>query len=146
MTYFNKIRIQWTDEVHIDESWDSENVDECGLYFITRKYVRNGIEKQMPLYVGITTRNFYKRLCEHFQCDSKWTNAYGRKYIQFGKIHIYKEDTYDLKALLIDVESDIINKIEEEHPNELLNVQQKNSSNYHYNLEIFHENNEWLEE
>ena len=88
MAYYNKITISWTKEINIDESWDSENVEEYGLYFITRKYMRNGIEKQVPLYVGITTRNFYKRLCEHYRCNSKWVDAYGRKFIQFGKIHI----------------------------------------------------------
>ena len=40
----------------------------------------------------------------------------------------------------------IIEEVEEKHPNELLNVQQKNSYNYHYNLEIIHKNNDWLEE
>ena len=106
--------------------------------------MRNGIEKQVPLYVGITTRNFYKRLCEHYRCNSKWVDAYGRKFIQFGKIHIYREDTYDLKSLLTDVESMIIEEIEERYPNEMLNVQQVKSCNYHYNLEVFHENNKWL--
>lgn len=144
MAYRNKITIEWTKEAHIDESLDSEDVEEYGLYFITRKYVRNGVEIQKPLYVGITTRNFYKRLCEHYRCNSKWTDAYGRKYIKFGKIHIYREDKYDLKSLLTDVESMVIEEIEEHHPNELLNVQQINSYNKHYNLEIYHENNRWL--
>ena len=146
MTYYNKIIVNWTDEVHIDESWDSENVEEYGLYFISRKYVRNGVEKLKPLYIGITTRTFYQRLSEHYRCDSRWVEAYGRKYIKFGKIHIYREDKYDLKSLLTDVESMIIEEVEEKHQNELLNVQQKNSYNYHYNLEIMHKNIEWLEE
>ena len=144
MTYYHKITVNWTEEIHIDESWDSEKVEEYGLYFISRKYVRNGIERQMPLYVGVTTRNFYKRLSEHYRCDSKWVDAYGRKYIQFGKIHIYREDKYNLKSLLTDVESMIIEEIEEQYPNELINVQQKNSYNYHYCLDIFNKNNKWL--
>ena len=146
MTYYNKITVNWSEEFHIDESWDSENVDEYGLYFISRKYVRNGIEKHMPLYVGITTRNFYKRLSEHYRCNSQWTDAYGRKYIQFGKINIYREDKYDLQSLLTDIESNIIEEIEKQYPNELINVKQINSYNYHYNLDIFHKNNKWLKE
>lgn len=144
MTYYNRVKVNWSEEVHIDESWEDDNIEESGLYFIVRRYVRNGIEWESPLYVGITTRNFYDRLNEHFKNNAKWLQAYGRKYIKFGKVSIYNKDKYELKSLLTDIESSIIEEVEQEWPGELLNIQQKGSYNYHYNLYIDHINNDWM--
>ena len=108
MAYYNKVKVNWSRAVHVDESWNSDNVEDFGLYFITRRYIRNGIEWESPLYVGITTRNFYVRLNEHFKNNARWLQAYGRKYIKFGKISIYNKDRYKLKSLLTDIESLII--------------------------------------
>ena len=146
MTYYNKVKVNWSRAVHIDESWDSNRIEECGLYFIVRRYIRNGVEWESPLYVGITTRNFYIRLNEHFKHNSKWLQAYGRKFIKFGKISIYNIGRYELKSLLTDIESSIIAQVEKEYPGELLNIQQKGSYNHHYNLFIEHINNAWLRE
>ena len=144
MTYYNKVKVNWSRAVHIDESWDSDNVEGFGLYFITRRYIRNGIEWESPLYVGITTRNFYVRLNEHFKNNAKWLHAYGRKYIKFGKISIYNKDRYKLKSLLTDIESLIIERVEDKYPGELLNIQQKGSYQSHYLLDPQHIHNKWV--
>jgi hypothetical protein len=146
MPYYHKITITWGDESFIDEAWDDSNIDESGLYFITRKYIRNGQETERLLYVGVTTRNFYTRLSEHLRNNSEWSQAYGRKYIRFGTVNMYKLDTYDYFKLLTDVETKIIQDLEEKHPGELLNRQQMSTYNFNYNLEINHINNEWLTE
>lgn len=146
MPYYHKITVTWSEESLIDEAWDDSNIDESGLYFITRKYIRNGFEKESLLYVGVTTRNFYTRLSEHLRSNAEWSQAYGRKYIRFGTVNIYKLDIYDYFKLLTDIESQIIQDLEEKHPGELLNHQQKNSYNFNYDLEIHHINNDWLED
>ncbi len=130
--------------MHVDEAWDYDDVKENGLYFITRRYIRNGKEKEAPLYVGRTVRSFYKRLKEHFKDNAKWTRAYGRKYISFGRVSMYRIDKYNMVDLLSDIESEIIQDLDNDYPDELLNKQQKNSSSYHYNLYIEHIDNEWL--
>ena len=145
MPYYNKVKVNWTSPSHIDEAWESEEVNEKGLYFITRRYIRNGVEKEAPLYVGVTIRSFYKRLQEHFRDNTKWTQSYGRKFIRFGTISIYRPDKYDMFDLLTEIETQIIQDLDNDYPNELINRQQKNYHNDKYNLFIIHMNNKWLE-
>lgn len=145
MTYYNKVKIIWSPEVHINEAWDAEEINNLGLYFITRHYIRNGEEWESPLYVGVTTRSFYKRLKEHLNDNTKWTQAYGRKYISFGTISIYRLDKYNLFDLLTEIETEIIQDLEKDYPNELINTSQKKYHNDKYNLYIEHVNNSWLE-
>lgn len=145
MPYYNKVKVYWSSPNHIDEAWDAEEAHEMGLYFITRRYIRNGLEIESPLYVGVTTRSFYKRLREHFRDNAKWTQSYGRKFISFGTISIYNPDKYDMFALLTEIETQIIQDLDNDYPNELINRQQKNSHNDRYNLFITHLNNDWLE-
>lgn len=146
MPYYHKITVTWSNESLIDEAWDDSNIEESGLYFITRKYIRDGVEWECLLYVGVTTRNFYTRLSEHLRNNAKWNQAYGRKYIRFGTVNIYKLDTYDYFKLLTDVETQIIQDLEAQHPNELINQQQKKSYKANYDLDIRHINNDWLNE
>ena len=54
MAYYHKVKIYWSPEILINEAWDAEDIKNMGLYFITRKYIRNGQELEYPLYVGIT--------------------------------------------------------------------------------------------
>ncbi|MDD5974591.1 MAG: GIY-YIG nuclease family protein [Bacteroidales bacterium] len=146
MAYYHKVKIYWSPEILINEAWDAEDIKNMGLYFITRKYIRNGQELEYPLYVGITTRSFYKRLKEHFRDNSKWTQSYGRKYICFGTVSIYKPDKYNISDLLTEIETQIIQDINEKYPNELLNKKQINNHDDKYYLSIYHLNNSWLEE
>lgn len=146
MTYYNKVKVNWTSPSQIDEAWEAEEVDENGLYFITRRYIRNGVEKESPLYVGVTTRNFYKRLSEHYRNNTKWTQSYGRKFISFGTVSIYRRDKYNLFDLLTEIETQIIQDLDNDYPNKLINRQQKNSHNDKYNLFIMHLNNKWLKD
>lgn len=146
MAYYNKVKILWSPEILINEAWDAEVINENGLYFITRKYVRNGQECESPLYVGITKRSFYKRLKEHFRDNSTWTQSYGRKYICFGTVSIYRPDKYNMSDLLTEIETQIIQDINKEHPNKLLNQKQINNHDDKYYLSIHHLNNSWLEE
>ena len=44
MTYYNKVKVNWSPEVLIPEAWDADNITKMGLYFITRRYIRNGEE------------------------------------------------------------------------------------------------------
>lgn len=145
MTYYNKVHVWWSEPIHLDESFDSEMCSGNGLYFITREYIRNGTLQEYPLYVGITTRCFYSRLSEHLSTNSKWIESYGRKTIRFGKISIYNLQRYELFRLLNDIESQIIQDVEEDYPGRLINRQQKNTYNYNYNLFIQHHNNIWLD-
>lgn len=144
MAYYYKANVHWTTAFHIDEAWDEEDVNNNGLYFITRRYFRNGEEVERPLYVGITTRNFYTRLNEHYKNNAKWAQSYGRKYIRFGTVSIYRQDLYDLFDLLTEIETDIIQELDMKYPDELLNKQQKRSHSDRYDLLITHFNNEWL--
>ena len=144
MKYYNKVKVNWSTEVLINEAWDADNITDMGLYFITRRYIRNGEELEFPLYVGITTRCFYKRLKEHLRDNTKWTQAYGRKYISFGKISIYRPDKYNMFDLLTEIETQIIQDLERDYPDELINKQQKHSHDDKYNIHIEHLNNAWL--
>lgn len=146
MTYYNKVKVNWSIPSHIDEAWDGEDANEKGLYFITRRYIRNGIEKESPLYVGVTTRSFYKRLREHYRDETKWTRAYGQKFISFGTISIYREDKYDMFDLLTEIETQIIQDLDNDYPGKLINRQQKKSHDDKYNLFIIHLNNDWLKD
>ena len=145
MAYYNKVKVNWSPEIHINEAWEAEDINEMGLYFITRRYYRNGEEWESPLYVGITTRSFYRRLKEHLKTNTKWTQAYGRKYISFGTVSIYRIDKYNLFDLLTEIETQIIQDLDNDYPNELINRQQKNTHDDKYNLYIEHLNNSWLE-
>jgi hypothetical protein len=144
MPYYHKITVTWGKASLIDEAWDDSNIDENGLYFITRKYIRNGVEVEKLLYVGITTRDFYTRLSEHLRNNSEWSQAYGRKYIRFGTVQAYKLDTYDYKSLLTDLETQIIQSLNKKYPGELLNIQQVDSYTYNYDLDVQHLHNSWL--
>lgn len=147
MVYYNKVKVYWGPEMHINEAWDAENIiNETGLYFITRRYIRNGEEKKSPLYVGVTTRSFYKRLKEHFRDNTKWTQAYGRKYISFGTISVNSPYKYNMFDLLTEIETQIIQDLDKDYPNELINRQQKSTHEDKYNLFIKHFNNTWLED
>lgn len=142
--YYNKVKVFWSPQLHINEAWDADDINEMGLYFITRRYIRHGEEWEAPLYVGITTRSFYKRLKEHLRDCTKWTQTYGRKYICFGSISIYRPDKYNMFDLLTEIETQIIQDVENDYPNELLNKQQKHFHQDKYCLDIYHINNEWL--
>ena len=146
MAYYHKVYVHWTDPVHINESYGLPSIEENGIYMITRKYIRNNIEWEALLYIGITTRSFYTRLSEHFMCNSIWCSAYGKKHIRLGSISIYKKSSYNLKYLLTDIESIIIQDLNNLYPCELLNIQQVASYTPHYNINITHINNDWLEE
>ena len=111
---------------------------------IIKEYGKNEQDTGSPeVQVALLTARI-NELNEHFKNNAKWLQAYGRKYIKFGKVSIYNKDKYELKSLLTDIESSIIEEVEQEWPGELLNIQQKGSYNYHYNLYIDHINNDWV--
>lgn len=144
MPYRHKVHIQWTRPAHIDELSGIPSVKERGVYMITRKYIRNDVEWEKLLYVGITTRSFYQRLSEHFSNNSEWCSSYGKKYIRFGTISLYNQYLYDSKKLLTDVETKIIQSLNDTYPGELINIQQVSTYNSNYYLDIYHHNNGWL--
>lgn len=144
MSHYNKVKVYWTRPVHVDESSNVPCIGKYGVYMITRKYVRNDVTWEVLLYVGITTRSFYKRLSEHLHNESKWCSAYGKKYIRFGIVSMYNMDKFIPKKLLTDIETNIIHNLNQAYPDELINIQQVSSYNYNYNLNIRHFNNGWL--
>lgn len=144
MPYKHTVSILWTRPALINEAYGISSIDDCGVYLITRKYIRNDVEWEALLYVGITTRSFYRRISEHFQTNSKWCSAYGKKYIRFGTIFIYNLNHYNQKKLLTDIETNIIQNLNSTYPNELINIQQVSTYNTNYFLEIHHYNNSWM--
>lgn len=62
----------------------------------------------------------------------------------FGKISIYRPDKYNMFDLLTEIETQIIQDLESDYPDELINNQQKHSHDDKYNLYIEHLNNAWL--
>lgn len=144
MPYRHRVHIRWTRPVHIDEFSGISSVNDCGVYLITRKYIRNDVEWEVLLYVGITKRSFYQRLSEHLRCNSKWCASYGKKYIRFGTISLYKQNLYDTNKLLRDIETKIIQSLNDIYPGELINIQQVSAYNPNYCLDIYHHNNGWL--
>lgn len=144
MPYHHKVHIRWTRPIHIDETFGTSSVNDYGVYMITRKYTRNDIEWEVLLYVGITTRSFYQRLSEHLRFNSKWCSSYGKKYIRFGSVFMYNLHLYDTKRLLTDIETNIIQNLNNVYHGELINIQQVSSYNSNYYLDICHHNNGWL--
>lgn len=144
MPYQHKVHIRWSRPINIDETCGISTKYDNGIYMITRKYIRNDEEWEALLYVGVTTRNFYDRIAEHYRNNSKWCSAYGKKYIRFGTVFMYIIHKYDQEKLLTDIETDIIQNLNSIYPNELINIRQVSSYKPNYYLEIYHHNNSWL--
>lgn len=136
------IRIKWTYPIPLNRKDNSAHIfDECGLYYITRRYLRCSIGER-NLYVGETKRSFYDRLREHVNINkpSRWTFGYGEKFIRFGLIQNlpkFEEDS-ELKKFLRTIETMIIWQIDPEE-NDLTNVSQMKSADLAYRLRIINE-------
>lgn len=123
MPYKHKVSILWTRPALINEAHGISSIDDCGVYLITRKYIRNDVEWEALLYVGITTRSFYRRISEHFQTNSKWCSAYGKNTLDL-ELYLFIISITIIKKLLTDIETNIIQNLNSTYPNELINIQQ----------------------
>jgi hypothetical protein len=132
----HKIEITWTKPILLTEDMESPYINENGLYYITRRYLRESECKERSLYIGETKRSFKVRLHEHLRNESNWTAYYGRKYVRFGIIDKdYGLVGIDLKHYLRTIETAIIATVSPDE-NDLSNISQVNSAKTYFHLHI----------
>lgn len=98
-----KVTVNWSYPRLLDNMWYDEQLNNVGLYYISRKF--GG--KETLLYIGQTYDSYYRRLEAH---DFNWMGYYrGEKYIRLGTV-TYPENKSDseMKQLIKDVESALI--------------------------------------
>jgi hypothetical protein len=132
----HKITITWSRPIPLSESLESPYLEQNGLYYITRRYIRGSECKERSLYIGETKRSFKIRLLEHLKNESNWTAYYGRKYVRFGLIDkIYDLDGLDFKHYLRTIETAVIATVSPDE-DDLSNISQVSSAKSYFRLHI----------
>jgi hypothetical protein len=133
------VTIHWSKPFALDRITNSSKIQDKGVYFITRKYKRNGITIEKPVYVGMTRRDFEVRFNEHLRDQSNWCLTYGAKFVRFGTIErLYEYDKYDESHLLTTIESRLIEELRPEFGSEMENISQTKGYTEWYRLKIRH--------
>lgn len=89
----------------IDTHW---RCNENGLYYISRKFG----DKESPIYIGETKREFITRINEHYKGVSDFFSKRGEKYVRLGAIvkpkTLSNYDDIEYKHLRQTIESMIV--------------------------------------
>ncbi|WBL17536.1 GIY-YIG nuclease family protein [Sutcliffiella sp. NC1] len=95
------VHVRWYGAYSLDNFYNKEIALYTGIYAIYRVYG----EKETLLYIGKTTRSFWKRISEHHK-DWLWS-VKGKIQIRFGLLEFPNGGRYSAKKLA-DVESLLI--------------------------------------
>lgn len=89
MGRYRIITIDWSYPIRFENRANSKHIDdEYGIYVVTRKI--GGKESNRPMYIGLTSRSFEKRMDEHEKRyelhRDNFRSARGTEYVRFGTI------------------------------------------------------------
>lgn len=97
------VTVAWAYPRHLDNLWYDEQLNNVGLYYISRKFGT----RETLIYIGQTYDSYYNRLVAH---DFNWLgNVRGKIFIRLGTIEYPANKTDDeMKLLIKDVEGALI--------------------------------------
>lgn len=102
------IVVEWSYPTKLDNIDTHWKCNDNGLYYISRKFG----EKESPIYIGETKRDFITRINEHYKSVSKFFDKRGEKYIRLGTIvkpqSLKSYDEIEIKHLLQTIESVLV--------------------------------------
>ena len=74
------IIVEWSYPTKLDNIDTHWKCNDNGLYYISRKFG----EKESPIYIGETKRDFITRINEHYKSVSEFFDKRGEKYIRLA--------------------------------------------------------------
>lgn len=102
------ITIDWSYPIKLESIDTNWKCNENGIYYISRKFG----DKESPVYIGETKREFITRVNEHYRSVSDFFSKRGDKYIRLGTIvkpkSLLNYDEIEYKHLLQTIESILV--------------------------------------